>query len=135
MSHTTEAAAPESPLDRIGLGWMEDMPKGAWIALMVIGFILFWPIGLAILGYMTWSGKLMRGWKHGCGRHSRRRHSRPTGNTAFDDYRAETLKRLEEEQEAFQSFLDRLRRAKDREEFEAFINERKGSADGDPASA
>lgn len=24
---------------------LDDMPKGAWIALMVIGFVLFWPVG------------------------------------------------------------------------------------------
>ncbi len=50
---------------------------------------------------------------------------RPTGNHAFDEYREETLKRLEEEAEAFQSFLDRLRMAKDRTEFEHFMAERR----------
>ena len=29
--------------------WLDDRGKGAWIAVMVLGFILFWPIGLAIL--------------------------------------------------------------------------------------
>ena len=37
-----------------------------------------------------------------------------SGNRAFDDYRAETLRRLEEEQREFQDFLVRLREAKDK---------------------
>lgn len=47
-----------------------------------------------------------------------------SGNTAFDAYKAETLRRLEEEQEAFESFLQRLREAKDKSEFDAFMDDR-----------
>jgi erythromycin esterase-like protein len=48
-----------------------------------------------------------------------------SGNRAFDEYRAETLKRLEEEQREFQDFLGRLRFAKDRAEFDQFMAERR----------
>jgi len=48
-----------------------------------------------------------------------------TGNRAFDDYRTETLKRLEDEQREFKEFLERLRFAKDRSEFDQFMNERR----------
>jgi hypothetical protein len=48
-----------------------------------------------------------------------------SGNRAFDDYRAETLQRLEEEQREFKEFLERLRFAKDRAEFDQFMNERR----------
>ena len=48
-----------------------------------------------------------------------------SGNRAFDDYREETLKRLEDEQREFRSFLERLRLAKDRAEFDQFMAERK----------
>ena len=48
-----------------------------------------------------------------------------SGNRAFDDYRAETLKRLEEEQREFKEFLERLRFAKDRAEFDQFMAERR----------
>jgi hypothetical protein len=48
----------------------------------------------------------------------------PTGNRAFDEYRAETLRRLEEEQREFMEFLDRLRHAKDKAEFDQFMAER-----------
>jgi Protein of unknown function (DUF2852) len=48
-----------------------------------------------------------------------------SGNRAFDDYRSETLKRLEEEQHEFKDFLARLRFAKDRSEFDQFMTERR----------
>ena len=48
-----------------------------------------------------------------------------TGNHAFDEYRAETLRRLEEEQVEFSSFLERLRFAKDKAEFDQFMAERR----------
>jgi hypothetical protein len=48
-----------------------------------------------------------------------------SGNRAFDDYRAETLRRLEEEQREFKEFLERLRFAKDRSEFDQFMTERR----------
>ena len=48
-----------------------------------------------------------------------------SGNSAFDSYRDETLKRLEEEQRAFGDFMERLKRARDREEFERFMAERR----------
>jgi hypothetical protein len=51
--------------------------------------------------------------------------SPPSGNAAFDEYRAETLRRLEEEQREFQAYLDRLRRARDMAEFDQFMDERR----------
>jgi hypothetical protein len=51
--------------------------------------------------------------------------SSSSGNRAFDDYRSETLKRLEEEQREFKEFLERLRFAKDRDEFDQFMAERR----------
>lgn len=48
-----------------------------------------------------------------------------SGNHAFDEYRAETLKRLEDEQREFKDFLDRLRVARDRAEFDQFMAERR----------
>ncbi len=104
--------------------WLDERGKGAWIAAMVLGFIVFWPIGLAILAYMIW-GKGMFG--KSCAARSRATaygNFRSSGNSAFDSYKSETLKRLEDEQEAFASFLERLRAAKDKTEFDAFMDER-----------
>lgn len=103
--------------------WLDERGRAAWIATTVIAFVLFWPIGLALLTYVIWS-KRMR-CNHSWGR-SRRNHraTGSTGNTAFDAYRDETLKRLEEERDAFVSFLDSLRAAKDRAEFDQFMASR-----------
>jgi hypothetical protein len=48
-----------------------------------------------------------------------------SGNRAFDEYRSETLRRLEDEQREFRDFLDRLRMAKDKSEFDQFMAERR----------
>jgi hypothetical protein len=103
---------------------LEKLPKGAWIAIMVVSFILFWPIGLGVLGYLLWSGK-MRSWKsHSRSRGRHRSRNRSTGNSAFDEYRAETLRRLEKEQADFEEHLENLRRAKDKSEFDEFMAKR-----------
>lgn len=111
---------------------LDDYGKPAWIGLMVVSFIVFWPIGLAVLGYLIWSGRMgcskrnFGRWynteSRGRGRSRHRRHS--SGNVAFDEYREETLRRLEEEQEEFHDFLDQLRRAKDKAEFDQFMADR-----------
>ena len=31
--------------------------QGAWVVAMSLGFIFFWPVGLALLAYMIWSKK------------------------------------------------------------------------------
>jgi hypothetical protein len=123
------------------------------ITLMVIGFILFWPIGLAVLGYILWGEKFggsaeqaQRYWNKGMGFvRSNTKHTgfgRPdfastSGNAAFDEYRTEQLKRLEEERarldaeiDAFRDYMANLNKAKDREEFDRFMNERRGSRQG-----
>ena len=123
MSHASNSSGSPSGF---GLERLDDLPKGAWIAIMIVTFILFWPLGLAVLGYLFWSGK-MQSWKHEhrCGRRGHRRHRNgSTGNTAFDEYRNETLRRLDDEREAFETFVDQLRRAKDQEQFDKFMAER-----------
>lgn len=120
---------------------LDEMGKPAWIGLMVFSFVVFWPLGLALLAFLIWSGRM------GCGRHRARwrsynwtndredgwfkgcREDAPSGNRAFDDYRAETLRRLEEEQREFKDFLDRLRYAKDKAEFDEFLAQRRPGSD------
>ena len=71
-------------------------------------------------------------------RHATRHAFRSSGNSAFDAYKADTLRRLEEEQEAFEAFLQRLRDAKDKAEFDQFMDDRTRSANrdaGDTAQA
>lgn len=120
--------------------WLDARGRGAWIATMVLAFIFVWPVGLAILAYMIWSKRMFacRHNRHAFGAdrreefrahmHSLRSAARPTGNAAFDAYKADTLRRLEEEQEAFEAFLRRLREAKDKQEFDSFMEDRARAA-------
>ncbi len=110
---------------------VNDLPTPIWIALMVLGFILFWPLGLILLVYLIWRGKMMccigklASWKSDALKGWNVPHGEPrsTGNVAFDEYRETTLQRLEEERREFTEFLERLRRAKDQEEFDGFMSE------------
>ena len=114
------------------------------IVLMVLGFIIFWPIGLAMLAYILWGErfggsaekaeawvKSKKAWGRNCHQHYRG-HRRSSGNAAFDDYREEQLKRLDEERQRldaevseFQDYMQNLHKARDREEFDSFIRGRK----------
>ncbi len=115
--------------------WLDDRGKGAWIAAMVLGFIFFWPVGLALLAYMIWSKRMF---SKGCAQRRERgsryevrlhRHGfRTSGNSAFDSYKSDTLDRLEQEQHEFETFLDRLRTSKDKSEFDQYLDERAKAA-------
>ena len=135
---------------------LDEFGKLAWIALIVLGFIAWWPIGLAILAFTIWSGRMGCGYRYAGHGHDRWQHKMermqrkmdwmrakmsggptggyhyapPSGNRAFDEYRMETLRRLEEEQREFRDFLDRLRMAKDKSEFDQFMAERRNRPQG-----
>lgn len=116
------------------------------IALMVGGFILFWPLGLAMLAYILWgenfggSAEKAQSWvknqkkrAKGCRSHYRGRHHHrhSSGNAAFDDYREEQMKRLDEERQRldaeigeFQEYMYNLDKARDRKEFDRFMRDR-----------
>ncbi|MDR3465728.1 MAG: DUF2852 domain-containing protein [Xanthobacteraceae bacterium] len=135
--------------------WEDRHPRffeSAWhpgrILLTVLAFIVWWPLGLALLfftlgsrsmgcrshfGENRWQEKMERlQWKmdrvrermesHGFGG-GRGGFGRSSGNRAFDEYKQDTLRRLEEEQAEFKTFLDRLRHAKDKAEFDQFMAE------------
>ena len=119
-----------------------------WIIATILGFMFWWPIGLAFL-FFTLGSRRMGCWSHhdwqGRQDHWQNKIERmqwrmermknrmerhgfgfgppSSGNRAFDEYRQETLRRLEEEQQEFKDFLGRLRHAKDKEEFDAFMNQ------------
>ena len=120
--------------------WLDDRGRPAWIAATVVGFIAFWPVGLALLGYTIWSKRMFNRSSNCSGRRMHRMGHRhhaawaSSGNTAFDAYKAETLRRLEEEQQAFESFLQRLRDAKDKREFDDFMTDRARIAAQNPVA-
>lgn len=114
----------------------------AWIVAMILGFIFWWPIGLIILGMAIgsrkmgcWSGRGYERWQDHMQDKMDRMRSKmerfgqggwaASGNRAFDEYRTHTLRRLEEEQREFREFLQRLRQAKDKAEFDQFMAERR----------
>jgi hypothetical protein len=116
----------------------------ATVALVVLGFMLFWPIGLAMLGYVLFGDRLeafkrdanatvdkMTGAFRGAG------FARPasTGNVAFDEWRDAEIERLNNERRKldelradFEEELRELRRAKDKEDFDRFMAKRNATA-------
>jgi hypothetical protein len=125
---------------------LDALGKPAWIALIVLGFMVWWPVGLSVLAFTVGSGRMGCGhqghWQNKMDRMQRKmdwmrsrvgggpwngpwNYASSSGNRAFDEYRTETLRRLEEEQREFREFLDRLRVAKDKTEFDAFMAERR----------
>jgi hypothetical protein len=134
---------------------LDEYGKPAWIVLLVLSLWFWWPLGLVILAFMIGSGRMGCWSHHGMSRWQSKMdrlqekmdrvranptgdwwgQPRSSGNRAFDDYRAETLRRLEEEQREFREFLDRLRFAKDKTEFDQFMAERRNRApDAGPQS-
>lgn len=112
--------------------WLDERGRAAWIAAMIVGFITFWPLGLGLLAYITATNRWRKSDMFGISRCSAKSHlarrgfaaMRPSGNSAFDAYKEDTLRRLMDEQEAFESFLQRLREAKDKQEFDTFMADR-----------
>jgi Protein of unknown function (DUF2852) len=132
------------------------------IVAIVLGFVFWWPIGLMLLLMMKWSGQMGcwgrrnnqawangNGGGNGCGpfqgwapwkswsgqqQQTAQPQTATSGNHAFDEYRAATLSRLEEEQKEFGSFLERLRFAKDKAEFDQFMAERRDRPVGPPSA-
>lgn len=122
--------------------WLDERGKKAWIAATVLSFWIFPPAGLALLAYTIWSKRMFN--RSHCANRSERRSRHmafaraysSSGNSAFDSYKADMLRRLETEQTAFETFLQRLRDAKDKSEFDAFMDDRaKTNASETPEAA
>lgn len=143
---------------------LDEFGKGAWIAFTVLGFMVWWPLGLATLAFVIGSGRMSCGYA-GAGRYEHRmsrlqekmdrlrqrmgggeggqgsgfgggwNRGPSSGNRAFDEYRTETLKRLEDEQREFHDFLGRLRMARDKSEFDQFMADRRGVETSPPNAA
>ena len=135
--------------------------RPAAIAFTVLGFIFWWPVGLALLIYTIGSGRMgcfgrrrramyqqyaqdaggmsagpwgnWKAWACGQGGGGQPSTGPSSGNRAFDEYKAETLRRMEEEQKDFGAFLERLRFAKDKSEFDQFMADRRSRPPAPPA--
>ena len=123
----------------------QSMIRPAWtpatIALMILGFLIYWPLGLAVLAYILWGDRL-DSFKRGVDRATdrftgtvsrnsgRKRYDR-SGNMAFDDWREEELenlraerRRIDEMIKEFEDYQDEQRRTKDSKEFDEFMKTR-----------
>ena len=152
MTHTASAGFEQNgSTQKRGCGVSSMGRWSAWeIGAMVAGFVVFWPLGLIAL-FLKWkNGEMWKGsadtaapwasfkapdlsgwnWKGQASSYG----FAGSGNAAFDTYKREQLKRLDEErrrledeQKAFRDFVERLRRAKDQDEFDRFMNERRAA--------
>jgi hypothetical protein len=115
-----------------------DHPKPLWIALLALTLWISWPVALLLFAVLFWSGRL-EGWKRAglnlwqeatgpWGHPHTWGPPRSSGNNAFDEYRSDTLRRLEGEEQEFRDFLNRLRAAKDKAEFDQFMADRRNQA-------
>jgi hypothetical protein len=107
------------------------------IVAVVMGFVHFWPAGVAVAVILAWRGGFgpqnftqanvddIVAQLRQLGPEAQERRS---GNASFDAYRADVLRRLEQEQESFEGFLTRLRDAKDKSEFDRFMDQRADAA-------
>ena len=152
MPHTASAGFEQNgSTQKRGCGLSSMGRWSAWeIGAMVAGYVVFWPLGLIAL-FLKWkNGEMWKGsadtaapwasfkapdlsgwnWKGQASSYG----FAGSGNAAFDTYKREQLKRLDEErrrledeQKAFRDFVERLRRAKDQDEFDRFMNERRAA--------
>lgn len=125
-----------------------SMIRPAWtpvtIAMMIIGFMIKWPLGLAVLAYIIWGDRLEM-FKDDVNRvtdkvadtfksatSKRETYTARSGNGAFDEWREVELARLDEERKKldetmaeFDRYQSDLRRARDKDEFDEFLKSRK----------
>jgi uncharacterized protein DUF2852 len=121
-------------------GFLIVMAVWLFWALVWAIMLLAWPIALLIAGVLGWrtlGRRWSASWRSGSCRKARMQAPRgngsvPESNSAFAAYRQEAMNRIDEEQEKFREFLQRLRRSRDRQEFDQYMAARRS---GRPAPA
>ena len=101
-----------------------------WLIAMVVGFVAWWPIGLIVLAYIIWSNSMAKV-NGGLVERVKGVLGLSSDNTAFANYKAAALdkleaqrQRLEDEEQAFRRFIDKARMARDKQAFDEFLRER-----------
>ena len=131
-------SAPRRPIP-VGVQVLSTILFGAFaITVTAIAFTHFWPAGVVLAVILGWRGGFVPMMGQGPDHAgeiiaelrslSPEAQDRSSGNASFDAYRADTMRRLEDEQESFSSFLDRLRDARDQREFDGFMDDRASAA-------
>lgn len=123
-------------------GKLDELSNMAWLAITSLAFAIAWPLGIAMLAYLTGSGRLQAWYAEhagapgawfdmarsspafGSGQKGIAFYTAPSGNGACDGCRGEALSRLEEGRREAHAYLERLRKTRDRAEFDTFMAER-----------
>ena len=142
MSSFAGTAEGATGISRRGQGRL--VSRGWEITGVILGFVFAWPLAVAYLvwkfaGYPmpeTARAFVENRWGRAFGPAAGWTPAyRSTGNSAFEEYRRRELQRLEEERRrldeesrAFAVFVEELKRAKDREEFDAFMAKRRAAS-------
>ena len=150
MSAQFNTAEPQGAWQSRGCGPFKTW-KPVEIVAVVMGFAIYWPIGLSVLGWKFMQRKgysisdvfdaarsRFAGWTSDMNR-AERKPWRPfestTGNAAFDEWRKAEMEKLDEQRRqldaAEREFAEHkadLRRARDKEEFDRFMAARRGDA-------
>ncbi|HEY0213646.1 MAG TPA: DUF2852 domain-containing protein [Paenirhodobacter sp.] len=134
MSYAYTSSTPRPGWITRALNWMDERGPISWIAATVVTFTFGGPLGLLVLAFALVTGRFRSRARRermaggfNCGRMNLHL-SRPTGNRAFDAYKSETIARLEREQDDFEGFLIRLREARDKAEFDQYMEDRAKAA-------
>ncbi|MEM1374034.1 MAG: DUF2852 domain-containing protein [Pseudomonadota bacterium] len=106
------------------------------VSIVAMNFIA--PFGIILAAYLGYLWTRLAGLQHGAPieeaveklahNMGHQKKLRSSGNESFDAYREDLLTRLEEEQKSFEGFLERLRAAKDKSEFDDFMDKRAHAA-------
>ncbi len=125
------------------LGKLDGLGKMAWLAITSLAFVIAWPLSIAMLAYLAGSGHLQAWYAEhagapgawfgiarsspafGSGQRGSAFHMASSGNRACDDCRGEALSRLEKGQRESHAYLERLRKARGKAEFDTFMAERR----------
>ncbi len=153
-SATWEETRQAGTASRKSCAWGGGKWSGWEMGAIAAGFLAFWPVGLVALFWKLKKGELWMGsaegrapWASWTGKSNSMKSEfkkwaglsdtlrSDSGNQAFEDYKAAELakldemrRKLEDDQKAFAAFMERVRRAKDKEEFERFMAERNAPA-------
>ena len=103
------------------------------IPVTIVALNVFWPAGVAIAIILAWRGGFAptgtpsappRDMNEAVKSLVPTSVQKTSGNASFDAYRSDMIERLEAEQQKFSGFLTRLRDAKDKSEFDQFMDDR-----------
>jgi hypothetical protein len=125
------------------LGKLDGLGKMAWLAITFLAFAIAWPLGIAMLAYLAgsgrfqawyaehadapgaWFGRICSSPDFGSRPRGGTFHTASSGNRVCNGCRDEALSRLEEERRESRAYLERLREARDKAEFDTLIAERR----------